>query len=97
VVELPVCTDNKDNYYVRENALFTAYDREQMRTLFTGKQDSGCNEVTVKCADWDCYREIWNAMIENQEIFDYVSDNNTSVHYLHNEKQLSMTFWVTNQ
>lgn len=97
VVELPVCENNRDNYYVRENALFTTYDREQMRALFEKMNAGDCREVSVKCDGWDCYREIWDAMIEEQEIFDYLTTENTSVHYVHNEKQLSMSFWVTNE
>lgn len=97
IVELPVCEDTRDNYYVRENAWFTTYDREQMKKLFEKLNAGDCKEVFVKCDGWECYREIWDAMIEKQEIFDYLSTENTSVHYVHNEKQLSMSFWVTNE
>lgn len=97
IVELPVCTDTRDNYYVRENALFTTYDREQMRALFEKMNTGVCKEVLVKCDGWECYREIRDAMIEEQEIFDYLAREDTSVHYIHNEKQLSMSFWVTNE
>ena len=97
VVEMPVCVDTADNYYVRENAWFTTYDREQMRVLFEKMNAGLCKEVVVKCDRWECYREIWDAMIEEQEIFDYLTTENTSVHYVNNEKQLSMSFWVTNE
>jgi len=97
MVELPVCEDTWANYYVRENAWFTTYDREQMRALFEKMNAGECKEVLVKCDGWECYREIWDAMIEEQEIFDYLATENTSVHYVHNEKQLSMSFWVTNE
>lgn len=97
VVEMPVCVDTADNYYVRENAWFTTYDREQMRVLFEKMNAGLCTEVVVKCDRWECYREIWDAMIEEQEIFDYLTTENTSVHYVNNEKQLSMSFWVTNE
>jgi len=96
-VEFPVCVDSRDNYYVRENALFTTYDREQMRMLFDKINTGACKEVSLKCDRWECYQEIWNAMIEEQEIFDYFVRENTSVHYVNNEKQLSMSFWVTNE
>lgn len=97
VVELPVCVDSRDNYYVRENALFTTYDREQMQALFEKINTGACREVSLKCDGWKCYQEIWDALIEEQEIFDYLVMENTSVHYVNNEKQLSMSFWVTNQ
>lgn len=31
--KLPICTATADNYYVRENALFSEYDKEQMKQL----------------------------------------------------------------
>lgn len=96
-VPMPVCDDMKDNYYVREGALFTSYDREQMKTLFEKNFAEGRYDVTVKCSDIDCFRQILKIMTEEQEVFHYIHNNEDSVIYTHNEKQLSMTFWVTNE
>lgn len=96
-IPLPVCTDVKDNYYVHENAYFTEYDRERMQSLFDRAFAEGRQEVTVKCSDTDCYWQILRAMTDDQEIFDYMKDNSDTVVYTHNEKQLSMTFWVTSE
>lgn len=96
-IPLPVCTDVKDNYYVHENAYFTEYDRERMQALFDRAFAEERQEVTVKCSDTDCYWQILRAMTDDQEIFDYMRDNSDTVVYTHNEKQLSMTFWVTSE
>ena len=96
-VPLPVCVATKDNYYVREGALFDSYDREKMQVLFDRTFAEGKQEVTLKCTDNACFHEILSAMIENQDVFDYLDDSSKSVVYTHNEKQLSMTFWVTNE
>lgn len=96
-VPMPACVDTKDNYFVREGALFTTYDREQMRSLFENAFAQQKREVTVKCSDIDCFRQILEAMTEGQEIFEYLEDGRDSVIYTHNEKQLSMTFWVTSR
>ena len=96
-VPMPECTEDKDNYYVRENILFIDYDREQMQTVFQRFLEGGSKEVTIKCANEDCFRQILTAMVEEQEIFDYLSEEYDSVGYTQNEKQLSMTFWVTNE
>ncbi len=96
-VPMPVCVDEKDNYYVREGALFAAYDREQMRQLFEKCMAENRMDVTVKCADAECFRQILTAMVEEQEIFDYFDTTGKSIAYSLNEKQLSMTFWVTNE
>ena len=53
--------------------------------------------MTVKCSDSACFQEILSALIEGQEIFDYLSSESGTIAYAHNEKQLSLTFWVTNE
>ena len=97
VVPMPECTAVEANYYVREGALFTSYDREQMKALFDRAASQGKSDVTVKCSDSACFQEILSALIEGQEIFDYLSSESGTIAYAHNEKQLSLTFWVTNE
>lgn len=97
VVPMPDCTAVEANYYVREGALFTSYDREQMKALFDRAASQGKSDVTVKCSDSACFQEILSALIEGQEIFDYLSSESGTIAYAHNEKQLSLTFWVTNE
>lgn len=96
-VPMPLCTARAANYYVREGAFFTSYDREQMAVLFGNALEKGRKDVTVKCADQACYEEILTRLIEEQEIFDYLSDGESQIAYAQNEKQLSLTFWVTNE
>ncbi|MDE6923856.1 MAG: hypothetical protein K2P59_01155 [Acetatifactor sp.] len=94
---MPVCDSTENNYYVREGALFMEYDREQMKELFRKAREQGRKDVTVKCTDIACYRELISALIDGQEIFDYLSESGGSVAYVQNDNQLSLTFWVTNE
>ena len=96
-VPMPLCVATKANYYVREGALFTSYDREQMSALFHRCIENGQGDVTIKCADAVCYDEVLNMLIGEQEIFDYLEDGGSTIAYAQNEKQLSLTFWVTNK
>jgi len=96
-VPMPECTAVEANYYMREGALFTAYDREQMTELFRKAVEEGRRNVTVKCSDASCYGEIRKALVEEQEIFDYLEGGASSVAYAQNEKQYLLTFWVTNE
>ena len=94
---MPQCVDTKANYYVREGALFSDYDREQMTALFERMREQGRGDVTVKCTTRDVYDRIFTALIEEQEIFSFLADTGGStVAYTQNETQLSLTFWVTN-
>lgn len=94
---MPQCVATENNYYVREGALFAEYDRDQMKELFERAAAQGKKDVTVKCADEACYQDILSALIDGQEIFDYLSGNDGKVAYAQNDKQLSLTFWVTNE
>lgn len=98
VIPMPECTATEANYYVREETYFTSYDREQMKEIFDRAEEEGRTDVTLKCGDEACYEEICHALIDEQEIFSYMrmeGDSNT-VTYAQNGKQLSLTFWVTN-
>lgn len=96
-VPMPVCSATKANYYVREGAYFSFYDEEQMAALFQAAIENGRRDVTIKCADAACYSEVVGGLIERQEIFRYLSDEQGRIAYAQNEKQLSLTFWVTNE
>ena len=97
VVPMPECTAVEANYYRREGAFFTGYDKEQMKALFDRVFDGGGRDVTVKCSDAACYEEIYGALIEGQEIFGYLGEGEKSVAYTQNQNQFSLTFWVTNE
>lgn len=93
-VPMPECTAMEANYYVRENALFSRYNREQMTQLFERAKEQQKPDVTVKCTDYNCFLEVRIALIDNQEIFDYMEDKEGEITYASNEKQLSITFWT---
>ncbi len=94
---MPECTDTAANYYVKEGALFYDYDRDQMAELFQRNFENGRNDITIKCATGECYESIVDAMIDGQEIFDYINDSRGSIAYTKNDEQMSLTFWVTKE
>ena len=95
-IPMPYCDAVAANYYLREGALFSEYDREQMRALFE-RMGEDRTDITIKCTNEACYQEIYTALIEGQEIFQYMKAAGDSVAYAQNDKQLSLTFWVTNE
>lgn len=94
---LPDCVATEANYYYREGAMFSSYDREQMEQLFRQARVQGREDVTVKCADEACYEQVIDMLIDRQEIFDFLGETDGTVAYAQNENQLSLTFWVTNE
>ena len=96
-IPMPQCVSDENNYYVREGAMFMEYDKDQMSELFKRALDQGKADITVKCMDDVCYQDIVFALIDRQEIFEYLPGRGGSVAYSQNDKQLSLTFWVTNE
>lgn len=97
MIPMPVCSATEANYYVKEGALFTSYDAGQLQTLFDSARLRGREDVTVKCADWECYTKVFQELVENHGIFRYMGEEDDTVAYARNDNQMSLTFWVTNQ
>lgn len=94
--DLPVCTADENNYYKKEGCLFTAYDEELLEQIMQTSLGAGRNFVTLKCSNEEVYREMYTELIEEQEIFEFLEDVHSSIAYIENEQQLSLTFWMTN-
>lgn len=97
VVPLPECAATEDNYYIRNGYFFEVYDEEHLSRIFAAAAEQGLADVTLKCADESCYAEMRDRLIGEQEIFRYMSIDYGTIAYAQNQKQLSLTFWVTNQ
>ena len=52
--------------------------------------------MTLKCGNEEVYGEFKRRLLEEQEIFDYFKHDG-KIAYAQNVKQLSLTFWVTNE
>lgn len=96
-VPMPACVSTEANYYYREGALFTSYDKEQMQALFDRTREQGRTDVTIKCATDECYSQVLDTLIQGQGIFEFLDSAGGSVAYAQNDKQRSLTFWVTNE
>lgn len=94
VVDLPLCDSMEDNYYVREGLYFTESDEEQIARIFREAYEKGSDYVTLKCADYDVYSQMQEALIVNQEIFRYLDCPDGVVSYSDDERQYSMSFWL---
>lgn len=95
VVPMPECTAMDANYYIMENAYFTDYNEEQLKTLFTEAYNRGKTDVTLKCATADIYTTFLTDLIENQKIFRYLNSSDGTIAYADNAVQMSLTFWLT--
>jgi len=94
VVPMPDCVAMDANYFVVEGAYFTAMDRDKLAILFEKAYAEGREQVMIKCDSLSVYQELYEALIENQEVFSYLHNEEGTVSYTNNEEQRSLSFWL---
>lgn len=94
MVPLPECNCMDANYYVREGAYFIEADYDQLVRLLERYQAEERESVTLRCADDKVYQQMWNDLLTEQKIFQYMDGKNNSIMYTDAPKQRSITFWL---
>lgn len=92
---MPECTALEDNYFVREKAYFSEYDKEKLAELIDRRLAEGAEDISFCCGDEACYDEMCKALLDDREIFDYLAGTGiNSFVYSNNDKQLTLTFFM---
>ncbi len=94
IVPLPRCVSMEANYYVREGAYFTKADMEKAEALFERAYKEGSPYVTLKCADPSIYQEMYERLVEQQQVFRYLHTQDGTVAYTDSREQLALSFWL---
>ncbi len=97
LVPLPECTATAANYYVMEDACFSAYEEEAVAAFFDRAYEENRISVTLKCTDEDTYESFLERLIEKQEIFRYLDSGGGPVAYASSPDKLTLTFWLVNE
>lgn len=82
---LPLCNSTANNYYVKEGMYFTSVDEKQLSVLFTMALKDDNKYATIKCSNINVYKEMGQYLFEDQNVFYYLSDKNTSLTVYKNE------------
>lgn len=90
---LPICISTSNNYYIKEGLYFTEFDDAAMEYIFTKAYAEGKNVVTIKCANMDVFYNFKTILLDNQKIFDYITNSET-INYSANEHTYIMNFWL---
>ena|GEM_PF-112639 len=96
VIPLPVCTATDDNYFIREDAYFESLDLARLQLLFAKTTKKNAWQVSVKCANKECFEDMKDFLLAKQKIFDYYPDEVNQITYYQYEDLFCLTFWVTN-
>ena len=94
IVPMPACISTINNYYVKEGIYFTDYDVLQISSAFGKAYGQGDSVVTLKCADETAFQAMYDELITNQAIFDYIQASTESVTYTISEDTLVFNFWI---
>lgn len=94
VIDLPQCTEKKDNYYIREGLYLTAWDTDKIKHIFEMAYLEKNNYVTIKCENEIVYQEIKEKLIDEQQVFQYIKQRWESIAYVENSRQLTISFWL---
>lgn len=92
-IELPVCDSMADNYYVREGLYFTELNIDQIMAAFNKARDRGDKMVTLKCENANVYMALFNHLIDNHGIFDYLNGS-TTVNYVEFRDACRISFYI---
>ncbi len=92
VVPVPQCVATEANYYVKEGLFFTEMNEQQLDAAFQKAYAQGSESVMIKCADLFVYQNMKQSMLEEQKIFDYLSNTVDELSYSENETLYTFTF-----
>ena len=94
IVELTVCIEWENNYYVKEGLYFRSFDKDKLQQVFDDAYAKDKAHIEIKCADSVVYRQIYSYLIEEQNIFDYITKGKDTVSYYDGEELLLLEFWL---
>lgn len=87
-ISMPYTQAMTDNYFVKEGLYITAYDPNQLKTIFDYRKSIAASNVPLKCSDTIVYNQLCSELIDNRKIFDYLGsgkiryERNDSLHKL---------------
>ena len=92
-INLPICVETKDNYYIREDLFFDEVNEEQIAAAFERAYASGQGTVTLRASDSIVFAALKEYMITDQKVFQYIESSGT-ISYSEDVKTGTLCFWL---
>lgn len=89
----PECNSMEENYYVREGLYLSELDTGVIMNAFERARENGERIVTLKCENANIYSALYNHLIDNQCIFDYLAGS-TTVNYVEFRDECRISFYI---
>lgn len=91
---MPRTTANADNYFIREGLYFTDVNTDQLSSAFYNAYLRNDEYIMLKMNSLETYEAVWNYLLDEQKVFDYLQNHDGTVAYAQNKDQLYMIFWI---
>ena len=95
LLHMPLCSSMKDNFYVREDEYFTTAELVLVGDLFNRRYQDGSGSVVIKCATKDVYDQLFEQLITQRKVFDYMQGDNSTVSYTTFVDTNTIIFWIS--
>lgn len=93
-VPVPLCVSVAENYYVKEGLYLAQIDSFKMQEIFKKAYNTGAKCVSIKCSSETVFRQVQTDLIDNQMIFNFLSNGTQTLAYTYNEKMYTYTFML---
>ncbi len=93
-ISMPICNSMKDNYYVREDEYFVSPELSLVGELFERRYNDGSQNVVIKCASEYVYSELFEELITQRKVFDYLEEYTSTVSYTTFADTNTIIFWL---
>ena len=95
LIKIPACNNITDNYYVREGEYFSSAELSLVGDLFSRRYSEGSDNVTIKCANPAIYNQLFDDLITQRKVFDYIQgEDNSQVSYTTFQDTGTIIFWI---
>lgn len=94
ILRVPECNSMTDNYFVREDEYFTSDDLTLVKDLFDRRYKDGSDNVTIKCANEEVYKSLFDKLITKSGVFDYLKKDTHEVSYTTFEESGRIIIWL---
>lgn len=93
-INVPVCTSRIDNYYVKEGLYITGLDSATLEHIFHNAYANNQDCISIRCSDQLVFQNVQANLLDNQQIFQYLSSDTTTLAYTGNDKLYTYTFML---
>lgn len=102
-ISVPDCTDDRNNYFVRQGLFFPSYDQNALVSVFQRALSEGAHQISVRFTE-QAYQTACHALLTQRQLYTifrqashgqgFSLPSNSTLKYTHNDDMCVLTFLV---